>query len=48
MATGQVVGAAAALMLKKSADARDISYSELVSYLHSIGAIVPPVGDDAR
>ena len=41
MATGQVAGAAASVMLKENADAADITYKGLCAALHSIGAIVP-------
>ena len=41
MATGQVAGAAASVMLKEKADAADITYQGLCDTLRSMGAIVP-------
>ena len=41
MAMGQVVGAAASVMLKEGADALDITYEALCKELRSLGAIVP-------
>ena len=41
MAMGQVVGAAASVMLQENAHAADITYKGLCAALHSIGAIVP-------
>ena len=41
MATGQVAGAAASVMLKEKADAADITYQSLCDTLRSMGAIIP-------
>ena len=41
MATGQVAGAAASVMLKENADAADITYQGLCDTLRSMGAIIP-------
>ncbi|MBQ9796702.1 MAG: FAD-dependent oxidoreductase [Clostridia bacterium] len=41
MATGQVSGAAASVMIREGVDAADITYQALCTTLHSMGAIVP-------
>ena len=41
MATGQVAGAAAAIMSESGAVAGEVPYAHLVASLESLGAIVP-------